>query len=65
MLANRIVGVGSRDNATAMQLNNLSVAKNIILMCIRECMKTGKQYKQIYQACKARLERFKDIAYIT
>ena len=33
-LANKICGISGRDNATAQQLNNLTVAENIILHCI-------------------------------
>ena len=61
-LANRIVGISKRDMATVLQLNNLSLAENIILHCIRQGMEDGKHYKQIYQDSKARLELFKDIA---
>lgn len=61
-LANRIVGISKRDMATVLQLNNLSLAENIILHCIRQGMAEGKHYKEIYQDSKARLELFKDIA---
>ena len=61
-LANKIVGISKRDMATVLQLNNLSLAENIILHCIRQGMAEGKHYKEIYQDSKARLELFKDIA---
>lgn len=61
-LANRIVGISKRDMATVLQLNNLSLAENIILHCVRQGMAEGKHYKEIYQDSKARLELFKDIA---
>ncbi len=63
-LANRIVGVKGRDNATIVQLNNLSLAENIILHCIENGIMQDKHYKEIYQDSKARLEMFKDIAYL-
>lgn len=61
-LANKIVGISKRDMATVLQLNNLSLAENIILHCVRQGMAEGKHYKEIYQISKARLEMFKDIA---
>lgn len=61
-LANKIVGISKRDTATVLQLNNLSLAENIILHCIRNGMAEGKHYKEIYQDSKSRLELFKDIA---
>lgn len=63
-LANRIIGVNKRDTATIMQLNNLSLAENIILHCIENGIKEGKPYKEIYQDSKQRLDMFKDIAFI-
>lgn len=63
-LANKIAGIDKRDNATINQLNNLSLIENIILHCIRIGIEQGKYYKNIYQDCKARLETFKDIAYL-
>lgn len=61
-LANKIVGISKRDEATVLQLNNLSLAENIILHCIKQGMAENKHYKEIYQNSKARLELFKDIA---
>ena len=63
-LANKIIGVNKRDTATIMQLNNLSLAENIILHCIENGIKEGKHYKEIYQDSKKRLDMFKDIAFI-
>lgn len=63
-LANKICGIVGRDNATAEQLSNLTVAENIILHCIQTGIADGKHYKDIYQDCKKRLEMFKDIAYL-
>jgi len=47
-----------------MQLNNLSLAENIILHCIELGISQGKHYKEIYQDSKKRLEMFKDIAFL-
>jgi len=63
-LANRIVGIDKRDNATISQLNNLSLIENIILHCIENGIISDKHYKEIYQDSKKRLELFKDIAYL-
>lgn len=63
-LANKICGVSGRDNATAQQLSNLTVAENIILHCIQVGIDENKHYKDIYKDCKKRLEMFKDIAYL-
>lgn len=63
-LAKKIVGVSDRDGSTVSQLNNLSLAENIILHCIEAGMAEGKHYKEIYKDSKARLELFKDIAFL-
>ena len=63
-LAYKICGVSGRDNATAQQLSNLTVAENIILHCIQAGIDENKHYKDIYKDCKKRLEMFKDIAYL-
>lgn len=63
-LANKVIGIKNRDNATVEQLNNLSLAENIIIHCIRVGIADGKHYKEIYQDSKKRLEMFKDIAFL-
>lgn len=63
-LANKIAGISKRDEASVMQLNNLSLIENIILNCIQIGMAMDKHYKDIYQDCKRRLDTFKDIAYL-
>lgn len=63
-LANKMAGIKKRDEATVMQLNNLSLMENIILNCIQSGIMLEKHYKDIYQDCKRRLEAFKDIAYL-
>lgn len=63
-LADKICGIGKRDNATVQQLTNLTVVENIILHCIQAGIEQEKYYKEIYQECKKRLEMFRDIAYL-
>ena len=63
-LANKMVGIKKRDEATVAQLNNLSLIENIILNCIQNGIIAEKNYKAIYQDCKRRLEMLKDIAYL-
>lgn len=64
-LANAMAGVGKRDQASVTQLNNLSIFENIILTIIRNGMKEGLNYKEIYQVCKSRCEQAKEIAMIS
>lgn len=63
-LANKMAGISKRDEATVMQLNNLSLMENIILHVIDTGILTGKHYKEIYQDCKKRLETVKDLAFL-
>ena len=65
-LANKAAGIdSSRENATVQQLNNLSLIEHIIEQVLRECMQQGKPYKEVYLACKARVEQFQEIAYLS
>lgn len=63
-LANKMAGIQKRDEATVMQLNNLSLMENIILHVIDTGILTGKHYKEIYRDCKKRLETVKDLAFL-
>lgn len=63
-LANNMAGITNRENATVMQLNNMSLIENIILNQIRIGMEKGMHYKEIYKDCKSQIELFKDIAYL-
>lgn len=63
-LANSLAGVKKRDEATVMQLNNLSIFENLILQMIRSGIDNGLGYKEIYKECKARCATAKDIAMI-
>lgn len=64
-LANKAVGITNRDEATVQQLNNLSLAENVILRVIDMGIATNKHYKTIYKECKIRLEAIADLAYLT
>lgn len=63
-LANSIVG-GRRDDLTASELNTLTLVESIIQQTIRIDMSMGMHYKEIYQDCRERIERFADITYLT
>ena len=63
-LANTLAGIKSRDHATVMQLNNLSIFENIILQMIRSGIDKGLNYKEIYKECKLRCSDAKEIAMI-
>ncbi len=66
-LANKAVGLDSnqRDTATASQLNNLILIEHIINHLIKEGIASQVYYKDIYKACKSRIETFKEVAYLT
>lgn len=63
-LANTLAGVKNRDQASVIQLNNLSIFENIILQMIRSGIDNGLSYKDIYKECKSRCSDAKDIAMI-
>ncbi len=65
-LANKTVGLsgGQREQASITQLNTLTLVENIIHHVIQEGIEAQLQYKDIYKTCKARLEKFKEVAYL-
>lgn len=63
-LANKMAGINKRDEATVMQLNNLSLMENIILHEVDLGIMRGKHYQEIYRDCKKRLEAVKDLTYL-
>ena len=63
-LAKKMTGINNRDEATVMQLNNISLMENIILHEIDLGIMQGKHYKDIYKDCKNRLETIRDLAYL-
>jgi len=54
-------GISNRDEATVMQLNNLSLMEHIIFHVIDTGILTGKYYEGIYQDCKYRLVIIRDL----
>lgn len=63
-LAKSIVG-GNRNEISVRELNNLTLTESIILQTIRIDMSMGMSYKDIFQDCKGRINRFAEIAYLT
>lgn len=62
-LANTIIEC-KRDEASILQLNNLTLVESIILQTIKIDMSMGMHYKDIFKDCKNRIEMFKDITYM-
>lgn len=62
-LAKSVVG-GKRDSVNVSELNNLTLVESIILQTIQIDMSMGMHYKDIFQDCKDRIERFSEIAYL-
>lgn len=60
-LANKAAGISNRELATITQLNKLELIENMILALIREGMAQQKHYKEIYAACRARVELFSSL----
>lgn len=59
-LADKAVGIekGSRNNATIKQLTRLSLVEEIIKQCIESGISQEMPYKDIYKACKQRMDDF-------
>ena len=55
-LANKMVGITSRDTATNAQLNDLSTMERLIANVVIDGMNAGIHYKDIYKQSKERLE---------
>ncbi len=49
---------------TVAELNNLSLAENIIKQTIETDMSTGMHYKAIYRDCRQRIAQFAEITYL-
>ena len=62
-LANSIIG-GKRDDMTASELNILTLVESIIKQTIEIDMSMGMHYKDIYEDCRERIERFAEISYL-
>ena len=63
-LAQKLCKISSRDSATTIQLNNLSIFENIMLHLIKQGMEKGMNYKDIYKECKDRCIKAQQIAMI-
>ena len=63
-LANKAVGVTSRETASIRELNRLEEVEEMILKIIRRDMAKGLHYKEIYQNCKRQLEAWQEILMI-
>lgn len=62
-LANSVVS-GKRDDLTVSELNTLTLVESIIKQTIEIDMSMGMNYKDIYQDCKDRIEKFAEITYL-
>lgn len=65
-LANNAAGIqsDSRDRATANQLNTIILIEHIIGEVIKDGIRQELYYKDIYKACKSRIEQFQKVAYL-
>lgn len=55
-LANKMAGITDREQATILQLNDLSTMERIIAKVVIDGMEQGIHYKEIYKQSKDRLE---------
>lgn len=63
-LADKTAGIADRETATIEQLGTLALVENIIAKCIAEGIGLQEPYKEIYQECRRKLERFHSAALI-
>ncbi|MBP1925862.1 hypothetical protein J2Z76_001723 [Sedimentibacter acidaminivorans] len=63
-LVNKTVGISKRDEATIVQLNNLTLVESIIFHTIEEEISKGIHYKKIYDDCKKKIEVFKSLVFV-
>lgn len=66
LLADKIAGIepNKRDKEDIEHLTRLSMVEDIIEKCINDGIQQQCFYKNIYQACKERLEQFREITYL-
>jgi hypothetical protein len=62
-LTNKTAGIRKRDLANTKQLNTLDEVENMIIHVIKLGMAQGKQYKEIFQDCKQRLEWWQECTF--
>ena len=60
-LADNAAEITDRDQATIEQLNRLSILENIIAKCINDGVRDAREYKDIYQACRAQIGVFSNM----
>lgn len=60
-LADNAAEITDRDQATIEQLNRLSILENIIAKCINDGVRDAREYKDIYQACRAQIGIFSNM----
>lgn len=63
-LANKTVGIESRELATAEQLNTLEIVERIILNAVKDGMRRKMEYHKIYLFTKEKLMIFQQVAYL-
>lgn len=64
-LVKKELGIESRETADALTLSRAAEMERIIRRVIMDGIEAGNGYKDIYKAAKARLEAYRDIAYLT
>lgn len=64
-LVKKELGIENRETADALTLSRAAEMERIIRRVIMAGIEAGKGYKEIYQAAKARLQAFSEIAYLT
>ena len=64
-LANKIVGISKRSEASTIQLSNLTFIERAIWHTIEDGMNEGLYYKEIYKRCKVKMEQIQQLAYLT
>lgn len=64
-LANKIVGISKRAEASTIQLSNLTFIERAIWHTIENGMNEGVYYKEIYKRCKTKMEQIQQLAYLT
>lgn len=62
-LADKMAGINKRDLSNTKQLNTLDEVENMIIRVIELGMSQGKQYREIFQDCKQRLEWWQDCTF--
>lgn len=67
LLADKAAGIKpqQRDCAEVKALTQLYLIEDIIEHCIQQGIQQEQYYKDIYKACKARVEQFTAVAYLT